>query len=106
LSIKKTIDENEIEKGYGTKWVWTALDPDSRLIICALVGDRTLKSCREYFKKLLARIDNKPLFVSDELVHYETVLKENFSTSTIPERKGNRGRKPTKPKLTVDEDLN
>jgi hypothetical protein len=54
---------------------------------------------------LLSRIENKPLFVSDELVDYETVLKENFSTGTVPERNGNRGRLPKKKKLTVDDDL-
>lgn len=105
MSIKKTLDEIELKQGFGAKWIWTALDPDSRLIICALVGNRTLKSCRKYFKKLLARIANKPLFVSDELTHYETVLRENFSTATVPKRQGQRGRFPKKAVLKVDEDL-
>jgi hypothetical protein len=40
----------------------------------------------------LRRIDNKPLFTSDELVHYETILRENFSTKAPFEPTGKRGR--------------
>ena len=104
LSIKKTLDENELKQGYGTTWIWTALDPDSRLIICALVGNRTLEDCRECMKILLSRIGNKPLFVSDELIHYETILREKFSTEVPVLPTGKRGR-PAKGKMLLDEEL-
>lgn len=98
------MDAEELAKGYGTKWIWTALSPDNRLIICHKVGDRTLNDCRAYFKKLLSRVANKPLFTSDELVHYKTVLQENFSTDEPVCLTGKRGR-PRKGNRIIDKEL-
>jgi transposase-like protein len=85
LLIKKTLDENELRNQYGQTWIWAALDSDSRMIISYMIGDRTLKSCREFLWQLSSRVDNIPLFTSDELVHYKTVLGEIYSEE-IPEK--------------------
>jgi IS1 family transposase len=79
LSIKKTLSEEDLEREYGACWIWTAFDPNSRLIVCHYVGDRTLESCRAYFKRLRSRLGSIPFFVSDELISYKTVLQENYS---------------------------
>jgi hypothetical protein len=47
---------------------------------------------------------NKPLFTSDELVHYETVLREVYSEEIPVERTGKRGR-PRKPERKIDPQL-
>jgi IS1 family transposase len=104
LLIKKTLSENDLEQEYGASWIWTALDPNTRLIICHYVGDRTLESCRAYFRRLLERINNKPLFVSDELVDYKTVLQEHYSTEVQVPPTGKRGR-PRKPKKVLDPEI-
>ena len=104
LSIKKTADENELQAQYGQTWIWTALDSQTRLIICYLVGDRTLVSCRKFLKELSSRVDNIPLFTSDELVHYESVLGEIYSEEIPVERTNKRGR-PRKPKKKIDPEL-
>ena len=88
------MSEEDIENEYGAKWIWTAFSPENRLILCYLVGDRTLESCREFFRNLLGRIENKPLYVSDELIHYQTVLKEMFSIEKPVPKTGKRGRPP------------
>jgi hypothetical protein len=44
LSIKETLSEEDLEHEYGVSWIWTALDPNSRLIVCHHVGDRTLEN--------------------------------------------------------------
>jgi IS1 family transposase len=98
------LDTEELAKGYGTKWIWTAFSPDNRLIICHKTGNRTLNDCRKYFKKLLDRITDKPLFTSDELVHYRTVLLENFSTEEPVCPTGKRGR-PHKGTRIIDREL-
>ena len=72
--------------------------------MCHFVGERTLESCREFFGKLIQRIENKPLYTSDELVHYKTVLKESYSVEDAVERTGNRGR-PQKPRQHIDPEL-
>jgi IS1 family transposase len=80
------------------------LDSQTRLIICYLVGDRTLASCRDFLKEFSTRVDNIPLFTSDELVHYETILAEVYSEEIPVERTGKRGR-PRKPQRKIDPEL-
>ena len=104
LFIKKRVDEKEFQFQYGQTWIWTALDSDTRLIICFLVGDRTLSSCREFLQELSSRVDNIPLCTSDELVHYETVLGEVYSEEIAVEPTGKRGR-PRKPQRKIEPDL-
>jgi hypothetical protein len=101
---KKNVGHRRISKGIRHKMVWTALSPDNKLIICYKIGDRTLSDCRVYFKKLLQRVTNKPLFTSDELVHYKSVLLENFSTEEEVCPTGKRGR-PRKGNRIIDKEL-
>jgi hypothetical protein len=49
-------------------------------------------------------VDNIPLFTSDELVHYETVLGEVYSEEIPVERTGKRGR-PRNPQRIIDPEL-
>jgi hypothetical protein len=68
-----------LEREYGAGRIWTAFDPNSRLIVCRYVGDRTLENCSACFKILLNRLDGIPLHVSDELICYKPVLQESYS---------------------------
>ena len=104
-SEKKSFSEQDLEQEFGRTWIWSAIDPASRLIIFHSVGDRTLKACRVFFKGLLKRIDNKPLFVSDELVHYESVLFENFHQIKEVPKTGKPGR-PRKPIKVIAPEIN
>jgi IS1 family transposase len=104
LSIKKTIDAADLQAQYGQTWVWAAIESATRLIICYLVGDRTLESCREFLTELSSRVDNIPLFTSDELPHYKTILSEIYSEEIPVENAGKRGR-PQKPVRRVDPEL-
>ena len=101
---KKTISEEDIIKEYGRTWIWTAFDVNSRLIITYLVGNRTLDNCRILFKDLSSRISNIPLFVSDELPHYKTVIFESYSTTKDVERTGKKGR-PENPIVEIDNEV-
>jgi len=55
-------------------------------------------------KDLIARSQGKPLFVSDELPHYGTVLGELFHELVSPTPTGKPGR-PKKPERIIDADL-
>jgi IS1 family transposase len=101
---KKALDGKDLHAQYGQTWIWTALDSDSRLIVCYLVGDRTLESCRGFLTQLDSRVDNIPLFTSDELVHYESVLAEIYSEEIPVENTGKRGR-PRLPEKKIDPEL-
>lgn len=55
-------------------------------------------------KDLVDRCQSKPLFVSDELSHYGTVLAELFHKLIATEPTGKPGR-PRNPEQVIDEDL-
>jgi len=49
-------------------------------------------------------VDNIPLFTSDELPHYKTILSEIYSEEIAVEKTGKRGR-PRKPVKKIDPEL-
>jgi len=63
-----------------------------------------LDDARQMLQDLTARGCGKPLFVSDELPHYATVLAELFHQQVPPAPTGKRGR-PKNPERVIDEDL-
>lgn len=74
------------------------------MIVTFFLGQRTLDDCRTFINDLVSRISTKPLFTSDELPHYETVLRECFCHLEEQPKTGKRGR-PRNPKVIVDPDL-
>lgn len=101
---KRNVSEEELEKEIGKRWVWTALDTKTRLIVCFLIGERTLEDARCFLKDLIFRVEKKPLFISDELPHYADGLKELFHMVVNPKPTGLPGR-PKKPEKVIDENL-
>ena len=97
---KKSADQEEI----GRKWIWTALDTSTRLLVSFLIGDRSLEDAHSFLKDVVSRIVDIPLFVSDELPHYTDGLRELFHHCIEQEPTGRRGR-PRKPEKVVDADL-
>lgn len=63
-----------------------------------------MDDARLMLKDLTNRTLSKPLFVSDELPHYGTVLGELFHKTVPPVPTGKPGR-PRKPELVIDNDL-
>jgi IS1 family transposase len=72
------------QKGYGRIWGWIALDPRSRLVAGWRIDDQTLEACRAFLGDLKARLATIPLFLTDELGHYEIVLWELYRTTSPP----------------------
>jgi IS1 family transposase len=97
---KKSLDQEEI----GRKWIWTALDTSSKLLITFLIGDRSLEDAHCFLKDLVSKIIGLPLFVSDELPHYADGLKELFHECIDHKPTGRRGR-PRKSEKIVNADL-
>ena len=97
---KKCVSGQEL----GKKWIWTAIDTPTRLIVCFLIGDRTLEDARQFLKDLVSRTEERPLFTYDELPHYADGLKELFHKLILPKPTGQRGR-PRNPEKVIDEDL-
>lgn len=101
---KSSVTEKEIQDHFGRTWIWTAIDAPTRLLITFWIGGRELEDARQFLCDLVRRGRSKPLFVSDELSHYKTVLVELFHKLASFELTGKRGR-PRKPAQVIDSDL-
>lgn len=82
-SKKKAVSAQDKRQQYGEVWVWLAIDPLSKLVVCQHVDDRTLDACRRFMGELLTRLTAPPLFTSDELGHYMVALWENYSPPEV-----------------------
>ena len=94
----------DIEREYGRTWIWTAIDAPTRLLITFWIGGRELADARQMLQDLTSRCRAKPLFVSDELSHYATVLAELFHVLIPPVPTGKPGR-PKNAAKVIDADL-
>ncbi|MDR1085389.1 MAG: hypothetical protein LBP22_11185 [Deltaproteobacteria bacterium] len=65
------------EEETGRRWIWTARRP-SRCIISFHAGGRKLEDAMSMVRNVTARLAEKPLFVSDELVQYASVSAEAY----------------------------
>jgi transposase-like protein len=94
----------DLDHQYGRTWIWTAIDAPTRLMITFWIGGRELDDARRMLKDLTSRCEGKPLFVSDELPHYGTVLRELFHEMVPLAPTGKPGR-PRKSEKVIDADL-
>jgi transposase-like protein len=77
-------------------WVWTAMDPDSKLLLVMDVGPRTLAmaQCVVHQVVLLLAPDSGPLFLTDGLKEYGIALLTHFGSWMQPERRQAKGPTP------------
>ena len=69
-------------------WVWTALDPESKLLLSVQVGERTLAMAQAVLHQLaqLLAPGCVPLFLSDGYPHYLTAIVAHFGCWVHPPR--------------------
>lgn len=85
--------------------MWVAFDPITKLIIHVVIGKRTEAQAKRFVLGLVGKLSGPPpLFTSDELPHYKTVLAACYSTLIPVEATGKRGR-PKKPIVQIDPEL-
>jgi transposase-like protein len=70
-------------------WVWTAMDPTSKLLVVVDVGSRTLAMAQRVVHHLVQVLapDCVPLFVTDGLKDYGTALLTHLGAWRHPERR-------------------
>ena len=68
----------EIEAG--SSWLWTAMDPVSKLLLVMVVGDHSLAVAQAVVHQVKRRLAGHclPLFLTDGLAHYKTALLTHF----------------------------
>lgn len=62
----------------GDVWVWTAIDPESKLIPSWRIGDRTATTGFEFCRNLSGRFANKLQITSDGNPTYQLAVGSNF----------------------------
>jgi len=78
-------------------WVWTAMDPESKLLVVVDVGCRTLAmaQCVVHQVTRVLAPGCVPLFLTDGLKDYATALLSHFGQWMHPERRQDKGPMPT-----------
>jgi IS1 family transposase len=65
---------------WGDCWTWTAIDPDSKLIVSYMVGPRTPPMAYEFMKDVAARVDSQVQLTTDGLYWYVDAVDNAFGT--------------------------
>jgi len=77
-------------------WVWTAMDPTSKLLVVVDVGGRTLAMAQRVVHQVTRVLAPGcvPLFLTDGLKDYGTALLTHFGSWIHPERRQAKGPRP------------
>jgi IS1 family transposase len=91
----------------GDHWDHVALDPEHRLVLGVVPGERTAENAKElvqdFHRRTEGRIPN--LITTDEYSAYETAILETYGETVVPERTGKPGR-PKAPYQVPPPELN
>jgi IS1 family transposase/transposase-like protein len=96
---EKNCDEDDPEDQFrGDCWDHVAFDPEHRLVVSVVPGERTAESVQELVSDVKERLGGRApeLITTDEYSAYEGAILEAFGTEVVPPRTGKRGR-PRKP---------
>jgi IS1 family transposase/transposase-like protein len=77
-------------------WVWTAMDPESKLLLVIDVGTRTLEMAQRVVHQVVQVLTPGcvPLFLTDGFKEYGTALLSHFGYWIQPERRQDKGPMP------------
>ena len=92
---EKNCDEDDPEDRFrGDCWDHVAFDPEHRLVVSVVPGERTAESVRELVDDVKGRLGGRTpeLITTDEYSAYEGAILEAFGTAVVPPRTGKPGR--------------
>jgi IS1 family transposase len=80
----------------GDCWDHIALDPEHRLVVSAVLGQRTEENTQRLVDDFHQRTEGRPmnLMTSDENPAYPEAILQTYGETVQPRRKGKRGRQP------------
>lgn len=64
--------------GYGSVWTWTALDAETKLVPCWMVGPRDAESAREFMSDLASRLATRVQLTTDGHKPYLEAVGDAF----------------------------
>jgi IS1 family transposase len=75
---QKNVIEEQMKKGAGDCWAWTAIDADTKLIISYCLGVRGLGTAQFFMKDLASRISNRFQLTTDGHRVYVDAVEDAF----------------------------
>ena len=81
---------------HSPSWVWTAMDPTSKLLVVVEVGSRTLAMAQRVVHQVIQVLAPGcvPLFLTDGFKDYATALLTHFGQWMQPARRQDKGPRP------------
>lgn len=75
---QKNVSEEQMADGWGDVWTWTAIDADTKLVPCWMVGQRGLPTAREFIGDLASRLSSRVQLTVDGHRPYVQAVEETF----------------------------
>ena len=77
---QKNVTAKKIERDgiCGDVWTWTAIDADTKLIPCYMLGQRDPIAARDFMEDLAGRLSNRVQLTTDGLKAYLSAVKSAF----------------------------
>ena len=70
----------EKNPGAGDAWLWAAIDADTKLVPCWLIGPRSPEAARDFIEDLSGRLSNRIQLTSDGLRLYVKAVDKAFGS--------------------------
>lgn len=80
---QKNATPEKQEKGMGDVWTWVAIDPETKLVPCWWVGDRSAQSAYSLLRRLSQRLANKIQLSTDGLRAYVVAVETAWAWKPI-----------------------
>lgn len=77
---KNVPDDKQGQFGYGDVWTFTAIDADTKLVPCWLVGMRDTESAYEFINDLKGRLSNRVQLTTDGHKMYVEAIEKAFGS--------------------------
>lgn len=75
---EKNATPEQKAQGWGDAWTWTAIDPDSKLMISWLVGNRDSYTADLFMQDVASRLRNRVQLTTDGFLSYLTAVDGAF----------------------------
>ena len=92
---KNCAEDDPEDRFRGDCWDHVAFDPEHRLVVSVVPGERTVESVQELVSDVKERLGGRApeLITTDEYSPYEGAILEAFGTEVVPPRTGKPGRR-------------
>jgi IS1 family transposase len=77
---KNIPEEFQDTPGYGDVWTWVAIDADTKLVPCWLVGERTYEDAEFFIRDLASRLAHRVQLTTDGLHMYLRAVQYAFGS--------------------------